>query len=796
MPNLVDSLILQLKLDASGFQKGQKDAEASLKKTREMAVGHGKGIEQSMRGASETVNKLTLRFLELYAVLTGGKEIKQFISDTTRSDAAIGRFAANMQMSTKDLQAWQGAVKATGGTAEDASSSIQSFSNQIQAIKAGHPDKNFLLSLAQIGGKPLNFQAPINQQIRTLADNLRALYKRDPQFATYMASQVGMSQNMFNTMVREKGALEALLSAEEKYAHSPAAIEAAEKRQTAWQLLIAASDQLGTSILTQLTPTFLRLSTAVQDFIDKHGAEFIAWFQEIADRIEAFPWKQLFDDFVGLAKRVDAVVTGTIGWKTALEALIALKVIDTLTPMAVQFGLIALALTKIVGLGPALTTLFGVGGILAAGGALAATLYPQGLNAGEDARARQLQHGQRPPEPLERPGGFKNASPWNRQTGGAPIGGGVGPSEGAGGTPTGPGAPTNADEIMHAFNAAASHPEWPGPGLSKTVPVTGPRGQVWNVAPQAASSFQAFIDEMNQKHPDYPLASAGGYNNREKRGGGGASMHAYGTAIDINAGRNPWGTTQNDFPADTAEIAARHGIAWGANFSGKKDPMHFEYTGITPQFGSSGAGATKPDLTNNPGDLHFPGTELDYQGLFGGTKSNQFDQGAPLYQFPSLTQGFAAMAALARKKYQQGKTTLNKLIAGQGGLTPGNASAAANIAKSMGIGPDDDLGLLDPTKLRAFQRAYSIQEGSKDAVKWLDQYKGSHLLPHHIGAAMAANVANRNSMVNSHNSTAHEVHVANLNIHTAATDASGIARDIKPAIERTSFAMLGNYSLA
>jgi 2-methylisocitrate lyase-like PEP mutase family enzyme len=37
--------------------------------------------------------------------------------------------------------------------------------------------------------------------------------------------------------------------------------------------------------------------------------------------------------------------------------------------------------------------------------------------------------------------------------------------------------------------------------------------------------------------------------------------------------------------------------------------------------------------------------------------------------------------------------------------------------------------------------------------------------------------------------------VQNLFI-TAATDASGIARDIRPAIERTSFAMHANFSLA
>jgi len=157
MVSLVDALVLTIGLDASKFQKGQRDVETSLKKTRETSVAHGKGIEQSMQSASDGVNKLIVRFLELTAVLTGGKAIKEFIADTTRNDAAVGRFASNLNMSAKDLQSWQGVVRATGGTAEDATSSIQSFSDQIQAITTGHADKNFLLSLAQIGGKPINF---------------------------------------------------------------------------------------------------------------------------------------------------------------------------------------------------------------------------------------------------------------------------------------------------------------------------------------------------------------------------------------------------------------------------------------------------------------------------------------------------------------------------------------------------------------------------------------------------------------------------------------------------------------
>ena len=67
-----------------------------------------------------------------------------------------------------------------------------------------------------------------------------------------------------------------------------------------------------------------------------------------------------------------------------------------------------------------------------------------------------------------------------------------------------------------------------------------------------------------------------------------------------------------------------------------------------------------------------------------------------------------------------------------------------------------------------------------------------------VGAATSAQVANHHSTVNSHNTTAsHEVHVGAVNVHTSPnSDASGIVRDIKPALERASFASLGNYSLA
>jgi len=107
---------------------------------------------------------------------------------------------------------------------------------------------------------------------------------------------------------------------------------------------------------------------------------------------------------------------------------------------------------------------------------------------------------------------------------------------------------------------------------------------------RAQKDFQGFLDEMHSKHPEYKIISSGGYNNRLKRGESTPSMHDYGTAIDINAPDMPFHSGRNTLPSDTEEIAARHGLSWGKHFG---DPMHFEYTGIKPEFNTTTANRRK-----------------------------------------------------------------------------------------------------------------------------------------------------------------------------------------------------------
>ena len=120
---------------------------------------------------------------------------------------------------------------------------------------------------------------------------------------------------------------------------------------------------------------------------------------------------------------------------------------------------------------------------------------------------------------------------------------------------------------------------------------------------------------------------------------------------------------------------------------------------------------------NNPGNIIWANQKNAL-----GPSVNRDNNGAnaqAVYATPE--DGMAAMFTLALKKYDGGKTTAESLIAGQGGWTPGNSAAAANVAKTMGLSATDDLNLRDPVMLQKFARALMLQEHGHASKKYSDE---------------------------------------------------------------------------
>ena len=230
---------------------------------------------------------------------------------------------------------------------------------------------------------------------------------------------------------------------------------------------------------------------------------------------------------------------------------------------------------------------------------------------------------------------------------------------------------------------------------------------------------------------------------------GGKSSHTYGLASDINGLDGPNGKITNQW----AQIAQANGLH---NPYGVGDAAEFNHWQLPPQpleqnphllaslqaakangnfatvwsaYNSGGGGtqaasavAAAPSYTfnlpanapmgmgnNNPLNIkYYQGAEAHYPGLVG--PSTNTDQGDPQMKFATPEAGWSAAYSLLNQKYGSGMTTPNMIIAGQGGWTPGNTQAAVNVAKSAGVGPNDDIGFSDPAKAQKFMRALVTQE--------------------------------------------------------------------------------------
>lgn len=265
-----------------------------------------------------------------------------------------------------------------------------------------------------------------------------------------------------------------------------------------------------------------------------------------------------------------------------------------------------------------------------------------------------------------------------------------------------------------------------GSAGSNLTTITTASGKKVTVHKDAAPSFKGFLDEL--EGTGYNIKSLGGFNMRNKAGGGGLSQHAYGNAIDINPSANPFSKIfQTDMPKNVSDMAAKWGLSWGGDWKSIKDTMHFEWTGRSIKAANEAAVKSMKDAAivqppnpnaataglknNNFGNLIATPTSLGrYAGVIG--KSVNTDNAGQDRQlvFKSMEDGIKAADDLAQRRYGEGRKTINDMVAAAGGHTPGNYGAAANIAKFMGVRPDQAVDLSNPQMRSRYLAALGRQE--------------------------------------------------------------------------------------
>jgi hypothetical protein len=124
-------------------------------------------------------------------------------------------------------------------------------------------------------------------------------------------------------------------------------------------------------------------------------------------------------------------------------------------------------------------------------------------------------------------------------------------------------------------------PQSPGWAEKNITTVKAPNGAEFQVNKQAAADFEGFLKDLDAAGY-HGMVSGGGFNVRAIRGGTELSQHAFGNAIDLNPESNPMndnGVLKTDLPPNISQLAAKHNLQWGGDWSTRKDPMHFQWNG-------------------------------------------------------------------------------------------------------------------------------------------------------------------------------------------------------------------------
>ncbi|GCD60280.1 hypothetical protein NBRC3280_2898 [Acetobacter pasteurianus NBRC 3280] len=344
MATVVDAFVVELGLDPKALKKGAQQAQTLFGNVTAGAGKMSAGVSKATDTAADSFRHLERNALAFLAVLTGGKALKAFVSDTTASNVAAGQLARNLGTSVNTLTTWQKVAEAAGGSASDMSSSLGSLVSQFQTIDGR---RNLGMAFGQMGVRLEDAHGKLRDFNALLPDMARAAQRLGPQLFSTLAGQAGFSQGAINMLELGPKRIEALYKSLKQYEPTERDSRASGQLLADWTKLTAQSESFGRSIMTDLSPEVHHLMTLIGGVIDKNQGwlrqDIDQYVTRFGDAIEHVDWQGVGDelkrwwdylkgiDWAEIEKRVEGFATDADsaakavgGWVKVAEVLFAL----------------------------------------------------------------------------------------------------------------------------------------------------------------------------------------------------------------------------------------------------------------------------------------------------------------------------------------------------------------------------------------------------------------------------------------------------------------------------------------
>lgn len=265
--NVLDSLIVLLGLDNSGFKKGQKEVSDGLKKTGEDAEKARKKLEEEAKRQAEAFRKVRDSVLELAAAIVGTIAGIDFVKAITKSDVAVGNLGRNVNATTKEVSVLEGMFRHLGSSAAEADGFLSATNQILQEIRVTGTSKALQpFALAGLDTGKFRDAKDYFERLQMLAE---AASKMDAPKARYLLGQI-YSEDTVNAILQGADALKKLQKAQEELNFTtPKDTAAARERTGAWADFDRALESLGRTITTEFTPVIVGATQAFTWFFNE-----------------------------------------------------------------------------------------------------------------------------------------------------------------------------------------------------------------------------------------------------------------------------------------------------------------------------------------------------------------------------------------------------------------------------------------------------------------------------------------------------------------------------------------------
>lgn len=273
MATVIDSLVVTLGLDTSQFTKGQRDAIAAANQTVNAMSRGGRQVEVESGRVANSLNLVKREAVGLLAEFFGAKGVKDFVQKITQVDAATGRLAYRLDISTQSLSAWQSIGKLNGDTAESMAGAMQNLTSEVNRFQLTGTS-SMIPWLNQLGIKMTDANGKLKTADTLFMDISKSIQGMDPARQSEILSGLGLG-GATNTLLNGPEKLKAMLDEQVRLGLiTQKDADAAIALSQAWLKAEQAATSLGRTITTWLTPALLIFLDRWKEVfveLNKHG---------------------------------------------------------------------------------------------------------------------------------------------------------------------------------------------------------------------------------------------------------------------------------------------------------------------------------------------------------------------------------------------------------------------------------------------------------------------------------------------------------------------------------------------